>query len=264
MLELFKNTRNNYSPCNPTHLHNVLKGKNDRFSKLLNGKMQDAHEFFALIAEQMEIEKHSLKWFERFFVSDIQTCIRCSVCENDCESSGLLGDLTIDVKHESIQTALDTYFSWEAVDSYDCTTCKKKVAAKKRHLFLSFPKCLCITLKRFSMDRKKINQKIEIDLNLSVAGYSDGNAVSKKQVQYKLVSLVNHVGRTSISGHYTTTVCSPNEVFYEFDDRNVRRCNGNAIKQGDAYILFYERIEVIAMMNCKRGHVYKQCTFHIF
>ncbi|KAG4078588.1 hypothetical protein HA402_006750 [Bradysia odoriphaga] len=240
VLKLFNDTRNNVTARSPSQLYNALKRANTRFSKLLDGKMQDAHEFLELLAEQMETEAHPLKWSVNFFVADIRTSVQCSVCQNVCETTGILGDLTLDVGHKSIQTALDMYFAWESVNDYDCQCCKKKVAAKKRVSLISSPSCLCITLKRFSENRRKINRKIQIDLDVSITGYFEAAFANPGDCKYKLTSVINHVGRNIYSGHYTTTVCSPDNEFYEFDDTTVRRMNENGVKENDAYILFYE------------------------
>ncbi|XP_037034301.1 ubiquitin carboxyl-terminal hydrolase 36-like [Bradysia coprophila] len=240
MLKLFNDTRNNVSARSPSLLYNALKRTNRRFSKFLDGKMQDAHEFLELLAEQMETEVHPLKWSEKFFVADIRISVQCSICQNVCETTGILGDLTLDVGHKSIQTALDMYFAWESVNDYDCHCCKKKVAAKKRLSLISSPSCLCITLKRFSENRRKINRKIQIELDLSTTGCFDAASANPRDYKYKLTSIINHVGRNINSGHYTTTVCSADNAFYEFDDTIVRRLNGNGVKESDAYILFYE------------------------
>lgn len=244
VLILFNDTRNNFAARSPRQLYNVLRKTNRRFSKLLDGKMQDAHEFLKLLAEQMETEAHPLKWLDAFFVTDIRVSIKCSTCGNVYETTGLLGDVTLDVGHKSIQTALNTYFAWESVNDYDCQCCKRKVAAKKRISLISSPSCLCITLKRFSENRRKINRKIQIDLGLSTNGYFDAGPTNSGDCKYKLTSVINHVGQNMYSGHYTATICSPDTAFYEFDDTTVRVLNGNGVKENDAYILFYECTKV--------------------
>ncbi|KAG4072233.1 hypothetical protein HA402_005955 [Bradysia odoriphaga] len=192
VLKLFNDTRNNVTARSPSQLYNALKRANTRFSKLFDGKMQDAHEFLELLAEQMETEAHSLKWSVNFFVADIRTSVQCLMCE----TTGILGDLTLDVGHKSIQTALDMYFAWESVNDYDY-------------------------------------------LDVSITGYFEAAFANPGDCKYKLTSVIKHVGRNIYSGHYTTTVCSP-DAFYEFDDTTVRRMNENGVKENDAYILFYE------------------------
>lgn len=213
--------------------------------------MQDAHEFLLLAAEEMEKHKHSFKWFENNFIADVRTTVQCSTCKSIFESDGHWGDFNVNIiGQNSVQSALDMYFTWGSVNGYECKCCKKKVTAKKKYSLLSTPPCLCITLERFSK-RSKINRNIKISRELKAAEYFFETPVdsSLPQCKYKLVAVINHIGKTLSSGHYTAITCAQNEESYEFDDSVVRQINENAIKGDEAYILFYECTEVILCYN---------------
>lgn len=252
VLKLFKDTKTNKLPCNPTHLYQTLKKENERFRKILNGKMQDAHEFLLLAAEGMEKQKkHSFKWFENSFIADVRTTVQCSTCKSIFESDGHWGDFSVNITGQnSVQSALDMYFSWESLNGYNCKCCKKKVTAKKKYSLLSTPPCLCITLERFSKS-SKINHNIKITRELKTSEYFVETPVdsSLQQCKYKLVAVVNHIGKTRSSGHYTAIAYAQNEDVYEFDDSVVSQINENAIKGNEAYILFYQCAEVILCCN---------------
>lgn len=250
VLKLFNNTKSSKSPYRPTQLYETLKKKNERFRKILNGRMQDAHEFLLLAAEGMETQKHSFKWFEDNFITDVRTIVQCLTCKTVFESNGHWGDFCLNInKQKSVQSALDVYFDWESVNGFDCNCCKKKVMAKKKYSLVSTPLCLCITLERFTKS-SKINSKIEITLELTTSEYFVETPVDHPlpQYKYKLVAVINHLGKTLSSGHYTAIAYVQNEESYEFNDSNVCPINKDAIKGDEAYILFYQRIEVIC--NC--------------
>lgn len=218
----------------------------ERFRKMLNGRMQDAHEYLLLAAEVMEKQKHSFKWFEENFFADVRTILKCSECNNVCESDGHWGDFSLSIKKQkSVQSALKMYFEWESVNDYNCERCKKKVMAKKKYSLVSSPPCLCITLERFTKT-SKVNRNIEITFELTTSEYFVDNLFDEpEQYKYKLVAVINHLGKTRNSGHYTAIACRENDEFYEFDDSNVRPNKSHLIKGNEAYILFYERVQVI-------------------
>lgn len=246
VLMLFKDSKISQLPCKPIRLYETLKKKNKRCCEILNGRQEDAHEFLLMVADEMDVEKHSLKWFVNNFVAEVRTLLRCSICKSIYQSDSHIGDFTVNINgKKSIQAALDMFFDGETVDDYQCTRCNKLVTAKKQFSLISAPSCLCVTLKRFSKNGK-INRNIEVTRELTTTKYFVESPVNspKSQWKYKLVAVINHKGKTRISGHYTTIVCSQNNEFYEFDDSTVRQVNDTAIKGNEAYILFYERSEV--------------------
>ncbi|KAG4073416.1 hypothetical protein HA402_007672 [Bradysia odoriphaga] len=80
----------------------------------------------------------------------------------------------------------------------------------------------------------KVNSNIEINQDLIVKCF-DGE--KPRHFQYKIVSVVNHIGPSYSEGHYTTTV-RHEDTTYTLDDSNVTA--GFGISGQDAYLLFYE------------------------
>lgn len=245
VLMLFQDMKRHNSPISPIRLYEAMK-KNNRFRYVLNGKMQDAHEFLMLAAEEMGSQSHSIKWFETSFFADVRTVVQCFTCNSTYNSDSCSGNFAINVNEQSIQKALDAYFKWEIILNYYCAHCKKKVTAKKKYSLMSVPSCLFITLKRFS-GSGKINRSISISAEISASNYFAQGALynESSECRYKLVSAVNHLGQGSGSGHYTATVYSQNNDVYEIDDAIVRKTEMNGMKGHEPYLLFYERIEVI-------------------
>lgn len=232
------------SPFKPIDLYKAFKNTNKIFCKILNGRQQDPHEFLMLVAEETEKQQHYMAWFEENFVADFTTVVECSNCKSVSETDGTIGDFALDIcGQKSVQTAMDLYFDYATVDDYKCVGCAKRVRAKKKHLLTSPPPCLSIQLKRFSKARGKLNTNIEISPELNISKYFAESPIH--ELKYKLVAVVNHLGKTCNDGHYTTIVHTRSEEYYEFDDKAVRKVNANSIKGSEAYLLFYELIEVI-------------------
>lgn len=125
---------------------------------------------------------------------------------------------------------------------YDCVVCIKPVMVTKRTTLLSTPECLCITLNRFA-NRKKLNKTIDINRELNVECFADNHV---RRAKYRLVSVICHIGQSRHSGHYTAIVNSENNI-YGFNDSKVHK--RKLISGCNAYILFYERIEVKKSKN---------------
>lgn len=240
---LFKDTKSSKRPCNPYRLYGALAKTNIRLSGLLNGKHQDSHEFLILLTEELEKQEHSALWFSNNFTANISTHVNCSSCGKVNRSTSEVVYFALHLQRDrSIQTALDSYFNYDDIE-YLCESCRTYDIAKKKHFLLSGPDYLCLQLRRFSELGEKITNEIEISLELSV-----GKHFSKPQARewkYKLIAVVNHFGQSRHAGHYNTIVLTPNGLHYEFDDRNVREVSSNLVSGKDAYILFYELIEVM-------------------
>ena len=61
-----------------------------------------------------------------------------------------------------------------------------------------------------------------------------------EKISYELVSLINHNGRSLMSGHYTTKAMV-GDNYYEFDDTRVKSTSYKNFVNSDAYILFYKK-----------------------
>jgi hypothetical protein len=57
---------------------------------------------------------------------------------------------------------------------------------------------------------------------------------------YDLVALVIHIGSSVHQGHYIAIAKNSAGVYYEFDDKAVRRISLSDVLKSDAYILLYE------------------------
>lgn len=57
---------------------------------------------------------------------------------------------------------------------------------------------------------------------------------------YDLYAVVNHLGSSATSGHYTAC-CQVDNEWYHFDDAAVEPWPNHQVVTSDAYILFYKK-----------------------
>jgi len=241
---MFKDTQCSERPYSPYRIYDALKKTSSRFSALLNEKQQDPHEFLMLLTHELGKQNHSSSWFVNNFTADMKTQIECSLCGTVHSTSGKVADLLLEITgNESIQTSLDSYFNYDLIEEYHCEHRREVGVARKRPVLLTAPKCLCLQLKRFSEAKNKINDSIYITHEISLSTYF--LKPQAREWKYKLVAVINHFGETLHVGHYNTIVITSTDRFYEFDDRNVRTVSSNMVSGSQAYLLFYELIEVI-------------------
>jgi ubiquitin C-terminal hydrolase len=96
----------------------------------------------------------------------------------------------------SLQDCLEKFLSEEVMDTAGvCVqeTNDKADSASRQYNIINDPEHLVVSLKRFTNDRKKINEEVDVMKSLTVNDHS-----------YKPVSIVCHLGREISSGHYVT------------------------------------------------------------
>lgn len=153
-------------------------------------------------------------------------------------------DLLVDIrKANTLDEALSSYFSREQLDNndYKCEACKRRVPATKQFTLERPPKVLCVQLKRFSVIGAKISKHIGFKQTIDMGRYlwrEPGE--SPKQLTYKLMSVVSHMGPSVNCGHYTAIAQVSSGQYYIFDDSCVRPISLNNVLSTNAYIMFFE------------------------
>lgn len=134
-LDLFKTTQCSKVPCSPFRLYGALKKININFSKLLDGKHQDSHEFLMLLTQVLEQKPHSTLWFQNNFSANISTHVNCSSCGKVHKSFSRVADFALHLQgNQSIQVALDSYFDYDEIE-YLCESRKTYKNSKKKTFF---------------------------------------------------------------------------------------------------------------------------------
>lgn len=222
---------------------------------MMMGRQEDAHEFLRYLVEAMEksylnrfrgskeLDQYSKETtpMNQILGGYLKTAVRCLSCSHVSTTFQHFEDILLDIrKSDSIEEALDTYFARERLEDmgYKCESCKKKVTATKQFYLERAPISLCIQLKRFSIVGTKLNKHITIKPRLDLSKYS-----SKKNGEswnYRLVSMITHLGSSQHCGHYTAIGLTENDTYHQFDDSYVRQISVQNVLNTNAYVIFYE------------------------
>lgn len=233
---------------------------------LVPGDQEDAHEFLRYLVEAMEkaylLRFKNSKEFDNYTKETtplnqilggyLKSSVRCLSCDHVSVTFQHFQDLLLDIrKSNSIEEALDIHFARERLEDmgYKCESCKRKVSATKQFSMERAPITLCIQLKRFSMMGGKINKHVSFSPRLSLSKYSSRKLTGNddRQMNYRLVSVVTHLGSSQHCGHYTAVGLTHTGNYYNFDDSSVRQIPVHTAVQSNAYIIFYELEDPNAM-----------------
>ncbi|KAJ6226183.1 ubiquitin carboxyl-terminal hydrolase [Anaeramoeba flamelloides] len=132
-----------------------------------------------------------------------------------------------------------------------CSKCKQKTIHSHQYKFDVFPKILIIHLLRFDDNFKKNNTQcnfpikdLDIDFTRKKQNILKTNN-NKNKNKYNLIGVIQHYG-TTLFGHYKSiTFDRKTNEFYSFNDSIVKVVKNPKKIFENAYILFYERQEII-------------------
>ena len=206
--------------------------------------------------------------FNQIFGGYMRQDVTCMKCKYVSTTFQHFMDILVDIRQaSSIDEALQHFFRQERLghagdeaSMYKCEKCKVKVPAKRRCYIEKPPAVLCVQLKRFSLMGGKIGKPVQLSKHLNMAPYiyrpfgsqqEDNNG--KQLVQYKLVSMITHVGPTPNCGHYTAIGEAANGQFFQFDDASVRPIPLSQVLNTASYVVFYEMTRSSWAQTCAGG-----------
>ena len=163
--------------------------------------------------------------------------------------------LTLDILEDecSIEDCLDAYFTDQKVEGYKIDG--KPAKAHKRELFEKLPNILMINLKRFIYTDKLIKKKEHVYFEdvltikdehvsnqLQLGIFKKASDVGTKR-NYRLFSVVEHIGKMATRGHYVCYTLGANNDWIKFDDKKFTTYDSTMMQNNvQAYMLFYELI----------------------
>lgn len=224
------------------------------------GRQEDAHEFLRYLIEQMEkayllrfkntqgfkeMEQYSKETtpLNQILGGYLRSTVTCMSCKHESITFEHFMDMALDISRFSmLNDALSGYFTRENLEEcgYKCESCKKKVSATKQFSLERAPVVLCIQLKRFNVSGGKLGKQIQISQYLDLTKYLAKASEPNQNCQYKLTSMVTHLGGSASGGHYTAIGQGPNGNFYQFDDSCVSMISSEQVMRTNSYVLFYE------------------------
>eukprot|EP01080_Neovahlkampfia_damariscottae_P007867 gene7867-12337_t len=241
LIEQFKNS---YFSISPKAFHSTFIKHYPFFEDF---GQHDSHEFLKFFLEHVNLNlKHSNASeteIEKIFGGKFENITKCLKCKNETIKEEKFLDISLpllmDSQHFStVNECLDNFFKEESMiksNQIYCEKCKSKTDGMKKVMLKKTPNILILHLCRFTYDLKKLNQNVELPLNLHLNQYSINDQVHD---EYELKSVIHHFGNLQ-GGHYVSSCKNENNEWIVFDDSIVR--NVRDIQSPSAYVLFYQK-----------------------
>ncbi|CAG9572108.1 putative ubiquitin hydrolase [Leishmania major strain Friedlin] len=244
---------------------------------------QDAQEFFTLLLDWLRC--HCGPTVKAAVTSTFSGTLlydrRCGSCGRSSKRAEPFLYLSLPVC-PTLEDSLSEFLKPEAVDGFTCEECGHTAVATSLQYMRTLPDVLVIHWNRFDFDlqslqRHKVTTSTSFPLQLDMATYmrqwheqkrnttsraADCESVAPEESEadhlYELRGVVNHLGDTAVSGHYTyhgkvsgasaelgSSGGSRGSSWLNFNDAEVSKLNRYQGQRGaspDAYLLVYHRI----------------------
>jgi len=229
---------------------------------LTHGRQEDAHEFLRYLVESLQksyliskkipktIDNYTKETtpFNQIFGGYMRQDVVCMKCKHVSTTFQHFMDLLLDIRQaDNIDSALGGYFKRENLgqgeNMYKCEKCRQKVPATKQYKIERPPMVLCIQLKRFNLMGGKNGRPVTLARKINISNHVRWAPIHNIPVEYRLVSMINHVGPSPNCGHYTSIGEAANGTFYRFDDATVHPTSLQNALNTSAYVIFYEMLK---------------------
>ena len=260
-------------PLNPSDVHSAIMNL-DACSKWEEDEQQDAADLLQIIIEQLQEEN---KQIGKLFEGSQRSSMRCRTCEEiskkdekftivslnldkNKELENLKVDSTWKESRDSIEELIEKYHAKEhlrAANKVRCTKCNSLQEADKSLEFMEIPKILITHLKRYkknepvcsestgngtlpiAVEPTKLKQHIVFHRKMEIKR-NDLQGIISGTESYELRGVIVHYGAKTNVGHYKAFV-NNNETWTEWNDQTGTPIPWNAVRNMEAYILFWER-----------------------
>ena len=120
-----------------------------------------------------------------------------------------------------------------------CQKCKGLQDAKVTTKIYSAPLYLIINID-YGKNKKYKPKKVNFGGLIDITGFTD-ESNKCPNIQYELIAVSTHIGRSGSTGHYIT-YCKKNEnIWYEFNDSSVSETKFDYVNSNTPYILIYKK-----------------------
>jgi ubiquitin carboxyl-terminal hydrolase 36/42 len=229
---------------------------------------QDAHEFLVWLLDQLYMAtarpkeipysadvEGSKEWADsfrksysplaEFFFGQLVVSYTCSTCKTTHKRYETFNTLKIQPAAgmswaECIEEEIMTE---ETIDGYACETCaangQPRAPALKTQRLVRLPKLLIFTVKRYTPTGARINTPIVHDNSdfRFQAIFSDESKHASRDLWYRTIGVVDHLGYWSGGGHYVAQ-CLAGKLWSLYDDEGVRDLSDGPVFGAQTYIVF--------------------------
>ncbi|XP_053485665.1 uncharacterized protein LOC128610399 isoform X2 [Ictalurus furcatus] len=217
----------------------------------------------------------------KFKMRNIITCSSCGSQQNN--NVEVFNHVSVPLKHDSVDQCLSDVVHKRTLLESKCEVCGGD-SASSRWTFHTLPRFLILQLNRFRMTKRYTVQKVETPVDITPelqincfpqsdtpgigashaknsraeARETDRNELVRERQRdtmkdeggststYRLISVLNHIGRTACFGHYTSDCSSHSSHQWKiYDDELVRLTSETDVlerRSTSAYVLLYERV----------------------
>ena len=219
-------------------------GLDQLFQEFTNNHQQDSHQFLLTLLQAIgnEFTLHNKNSGPFWFRSTLVSLVRCQSCNKVSTNHGDHSiSIEIEISGDSLEECLSTFFSQEELElenQWYCQNCQVPRCATKMLLLRERP-ILIITMKRFTGSSKKVTTNVTFPLeNLIIQNLVHKENLTRKKTRFKLFAVVNHLGTSVTSGHYTLYMKAKNN-WVKFDDESVTPIRQERVNSSNAYTLVY-------------------------
>lgn len=248
---------------------------------------QDAQEFFTLLLDWLRchcgpvVEAAIANTFSGTLLYDR----RCERCGRSTKRAEPFLYLSLPIR-SALEDSIAAWLQPDQVDGFMCEGCRSTAAATSRQYLRTLPDVLVLHLNRFEFDirtlqRQKVGSTVSFPLDLDMTSHvrqwneAKGSATAATsgdaaEYEYELRGVVNHIGDSALSGHYTyhgkvprgncgssggrgdhaaaaEEAAEDTDVWMNFNDAEVsklHRYRGQRGSSADAYMLVYHRVRL--------------------
>ena len=210
-----------------------------------NGKaQQDAAECLRTIIDSLHTDlKGSM--LSSLFEGRLLNVLTCETCHSVRKQFDPMWSVEMEVMDgtqplTTLRDILKLFSKEEMVEGVVCEVCKSKTAHRKKLSIFTFPNVLVISWKRFGYRAdgapQKLTHPISYPLSFQVKN------VEGETVQYKLASVINHLGSVN-NGHYMATIRA-NGGWWRCNDEKVDEISEPSVKNDltTPYVLVFHKV----------------------
>lgn len=203
-----------------------------------------------------DIDNEDFSLFFNLLYSYYLSEINCSKCNHIVNRVDQYKEISLNISknktNNNLEKLLEIYFNEEKLEDYKCDKCNEKNNCTKKVSLLNTPNYLLIQLKRFEFNTKtfrmskifeEVNYPLFIDFDKYYLNNNENKKISNKNI-YELTSIINHLGTSLNSGHYTSFHKINKQWFYADDDEILKVDEDflfTNLNKKNSYVLIYEK-----------------------